>query len=63
MLKVLCTCPECGCKFFLWLKGGWDMDIPTIEMHQQTTDCGFCSEDDSEESEEYEESFPTVDSI
>jgi len=43
-LKTLCTCPECGSKFFHWLEGGYDMTEEFLEMEMSTRTCDRCIE-------------------
>ena len=43
-LKTLCTCPECGSKFFHWLEGGYDMTEEFLEMEMSTRSCDKCIE-------------------
>ena len=53
--EEVCTCPECGEQFFMWI----DRDYVTeLNMIKSTTLCTYCQEED-EESEEEEESFPS----
>ena len=51
--EEVCTCPECGEQFFMWINRDY---VTELDMIKSTTLCTYCREED-EESEE-EESFP-----